>query len=40
MIKHSMRKSLNSGQLERCLILKINNSWPELFDFQNSFKCH
>ena len=21
-------------------ILKINNSWPELFNFQNSFKCY
>ena len=21
-------------------ILKINNSWPELFNFQNSFNCH
>ena len=19
---------------------KINNSWPELFNFQNSFDCH
>ena len=21
-------------------ILKINNSWLELFNFQNSFNCH
>ena len=21
-------------------ILKINNSWPKLFNFQNSFNCH
>ena len=21
-------------------ILKINDSWPELFNFQNSFGCH
>ena len=21
-------------------ILKINNSWPELSNFQNSFNCH
>ena len=21
-------------------ILKINNSWTELFNFQNSFNCH
>ena len=21
-------------------ILKMNSSWPELFDFQNSFNCH
>ena len=21
-------------------ILKINNSWPESFNFQNSFNCH
>ena len=21
-------------------ILKRNNSWPDLFDFQNSFNCH
>ena len=22
------------------IILKINNSWTELFNFQNSFNCH
>ena len=21
-------------------VLKINSSWTELFDFQNSFNCH
>ena len=21
-------------------ILEINNSWPELFNFQHSFNCH
>ena len=29
-----VRKGENAG------ILKINNSWTELFNFQNSFNCH
>ena len=28
----------NGAVLKR--ILKINNSWTELFNFQNSFNCH
>ena len=31
-------KKLQSMAIIR--ILKINNSWPELFNFQNSFNCH
>ena len=30
-------KSSTQWQIER--ILKINNSWPELFNFRNSFNC-
>ena len=30
-------KSSSQWQLKK---LKIDNSWPELFDFQNSFNCH
>ena len=31
-------KKFQSMAIER--IFKINNSWPELFDFQNSFMIH
>ena len=30
-------KSSSQKQLKE--VLKINNSWPELFNFQNSFNC-
>ena len=29
-----------SSQWQFKRILKIGNSWPELFNFQNSFNCH
>ena len=29
-----------SSQWQFKRILKIDNSWPELFNFQNSFNCH
>ena len=28
----------SSSEIKR--ILKTDNSWPELFNFQNSFNCH
>ena len=31
-----LKVSVNGNQKN----LKINNSWMELFDFQNSFNCH
>ena len=30
----------NSSQWQTKRILKINNSWTALFNFQNSFDCH
>ena len=30
----------SSSQWQLKIFLKINNPWTELFDFQNSFKCH
>ena len=34
----ALLKSASQWQLKD--ILKVNNSWPELFNFQNSFNCH
>ena len=31
-------KKFQSMAIKR--ILKVNNSWPELFNFRNSFNCH
>ena len=31
---------LNVTKMIISVILKINNSWPELYYFENSFYCH
>ena len=37
-VNGAVLKSSSQWQLKE--ILKINNSWSELFNFQNSFNCH